>query len=207
MSCKINIKKQLSKFKSKNKIISNPNNKTKYKIVFNKSFKRKKKELVNIDYKFDLIFLEKYKPSEHKIIVGKINNIIDNIINFDISNINLKYFLKRLKHNIPIKSALKSVPDAMCLPIPIGDESKPIEIYKNYKADIKYALDILRTLIIQYRISHLYVKIIEILEKININPHNYESIKKILISKLNLNNKNLGYFHTKYLVMVSKINL
>jgi len=202
MNTKINKKKIITK----NKKINNAH-KSKYNIINNKSVKNKEPESVILDYIFDISFLEHYKPSEHNLVIKKINTILNTIITSKVNNINLKYFLKKIKHNIPIRSALNSVPDIMCLPIPIGEESKPIEIYKNYKNNIKYSLDILKSLLIQYRISLLYININKILKNIDINPINYEYIKKILIRKLNINNKNLGYYHLKYLVKVSNLNL
>tara|TARA_B100000795_G_C22799143_1_gene440895 strand:+ start:2973 stop:3371 length:399 start_codon:yes stop_codon:yes gene_type:complete len=128
-------------------------------------------------------------------------NFINKIINEDIDDYNILHFLKKIKHNEPLKSAEKAVPDLFALPMKIGNESKPIQIYKNYKKEVKYSKDILLSLIIQLRLGIIYHESNKILSG-NINTQN--SILNTIKKYISENNKKINYLHLKYLVKISQ---
>ena len=156
---------------TKNKNNNNRSNNLSKKISFCKNtIKNSNNKSTIIDYNFDISFLHNYHPTKHK----KIDTIIRNILEEKIDTNNIKYFLSKIKYNKPIDSATKAVPDIMALPMKIGDESKPIEIYRNYKKKKIYALDIINCIIIKLRLGLLYNNISKILIDGNINDYNKE---------------------------------
>lgn len=158
-------------------------------------------------YFFDIDFIKNFKLSNIRECQKKINKQIDGILLEKVDDYSLECFINKINSEIIIDYAKREVPDILALPKKIGDESKLIKIYQSYqKSDQKLkqiSREILVNIIAQRRINLLFQQLSQELNKnINLTKSFSETVKDIVIKTISKINKNLGYWHLKYLLYV-----